>query len=715
MINISCGKWQIILKAQKESKLEIVHAGPLLSHPEEVINHRPPVFPWLNKTDWAYPVRGGGTFHEPAASFSFSDGQIGADLFFHSHTKKSFDDGALWEICLKDSHYPLEIILRFRTWDNYSVMEESVLIRNRGGEEIHINQAASGFLRLKGNDFWLTHLAGSWANENRLIEEKVERGLKILDSREGARTTRHQNPSLLLSRGRASTETSGEVFGLSLAWDGNWRLACEKDDQGDVLIQGGINPAGSQSVLPGGTEWKSPPLIMTWSGEGRGPISRQLHRWANDVKMAKRHEEVPVLLNSWEGAYFNVNSDTIKKFIHDAADIGAGMFVLDDGWFGQGDDARNSDKAGLGDWEINKEKFPQGLAPLAKKARDKGLKFGLWLEPEMVSPQSKLYREHPEWIVNNPHHQPLTERFQLMLDLSNREVEAYVFQTIDQYLCDIPEIGYIKWDCNRQITSPGSASSNPSTNDFFRHYEEAFLRIIKGLREKHPSLLFQACASGGGRMNYGALEQFHEFWTSDNTDPVQRLFIQWGSGLFYPARAMASHVTSSPNHQTGRTTPLKFRFDVAMSGRLGLELQPSHMSDEERTFSRRAIKEYNRIRPLVFDGDLYRLRAPYESPLTSILFVRPDKKEALLFAWLTQRFVGDNYSPLKLQGLDENLSYSLEEINPLPPMVDPSGIPLPRTSTLYDQTVSGSYLVNHGVEFQFFTEYSSAVVLLKAK
>ncbi|MDC7222919.1 MAG: alpha-galactosidase [Spirochaetales bacterium] len=715
MINITAGNFQIILCAEQGRKLEMVHAGPVLSAPEEVIAHRPAVFPWLNKTDWAYPVWGGGTFHEPAAAFLFHDGQIGADFFYDSHRRTELEGGSLWEIRLKDSHYPLSLTLCYRTWENYSVIEQSVLLENGGEEDLGVKQLASGFVRLRGEGFHLTHLAGSWADENRLFEEKMDRGLRIFDSREGCRTTRHQNPAALVSRGDSSTEMAGEVFGFLLAWDGNWRLAFEMDDKGDLLAQGGMNPFMADEIVPGGGELRSPTLVMTWSGEGRGPISRQYHRWANDVKLASRECDVPVLLNSWEGAYFGVNGELIEQFIDDAAEIGVGMFVLDDGWFGSGEDARNSDKAGLGDWEVNGEKFPAGLRPLAKRAGEKGLKFGLWLEPEMVNPQSRLYRDHPDWIVNNPHHQPLTERFQLMLDLGNPEVEAYILKVLDGYLREIPEIGYIKWDCNRQVTSPGSARERRSQTAFYREYEEAFLRIIDRLRINHPHVLFQACASGGGRMNYGALERFHEFWTSDNTDPYQRIFIQWGTGLFYPSRCMASHVTASPNHQTGRETPLKYRFDVAMSGRLGLELQPSRMTEEERVFSKKAIREYGKIQPVLFNGDLYRLRSPYDSPLASLMYVSRDRKEAVLFAWLMKRLVGDSYAPVKLQGLDESFSYRVEEINPLPPKVDPSGIQLPRTLTFYDQILSGSYLCHFGVDFQFYTEYSSAVVYLKAE
>jgi alpha-galactosidase len=714
VINITAGKFQMVLNGEQGKKLEMVHAGPVIKNAEEILIHRPPVFPWLNKTDWAYPVWGGGTFHEPAGAFTFSDGQISSDLFYDSHSIKNLEGGSLWEITLKDSYYPLIIVLQFRSWDAYSLLEQSVRIKNIGQESFTVNQSASGFLRLRGEEFHITHLAGSWANENRLIEEKLERGLKILESREGCRTTRHQNPSVLITRGTPSSESSGEVFGFTLAWDGNWRLAFERDDQDDILIQGGMNPYKGDWILPGNGELETPPLIMTWSGEGRGAISRQFHKWANEVKLARRKEEVPVLLNSWEGAYFGVNETLIKQFIEDAAEIGAGMFVLDDGWFGTGTEARDSDKAGLGDWETNKEKFPNGLRPLAQLAKEKGLKFGLWLEPEMVNPQSKLYQEHPDWIVNNPNHNPLGERFQLMLDLGNPKVEQYITNTLNSYITDIPEIGYIKWDCNRQITSTGSAQKRPSQTQIPKEYEDAFLRIIKALRDKHPTVLFQACASGGGRMNYGALEHFHEFWTSDNTDPYQRIFIQWGTGLFFPSRCMASHVTASPNHQTGRITPLKFRFDVAMSGRLGLELQPSRMTPEEKSFSQRAIKEYNRIRPLIFTGDLYRLRSPYTSPLASLMYVSQDKQYAILFAWLLDRKVGDNYAPIKLQGLNELLNYHVEEINPQPPVTDPSGIPLPRTLNFYDQTISGSYLVRFGVDFQFFTEYASAVVYLKA-
>jgi alpha-galactosidase len=715
MINISTGKFQILMTVNDKKKLEMLHVGAEILHPQDLLNSTPHVSPWLNKTCYAYPGWGGGTFHEPAAAFQFADGQIGCDLYYISHKEKDFEGGKIWEILLKDSFYPLEITLKYTACFTNHVIHQSVEVNNKGNEPLTIKQAASSFLRLRGREYQLSHLAGGWANENRLVEETLTRGIKVLDSREGVRTTRFQNPAALVSLDRPSTETEGEVLAVVLAYNGNWRLAFEVDDYGDLLIQGGINPYMGDWELEGGRILETPPMILTWSDKGRGEVTRQIHRWVNQVWLTDREEDVPVLLNSWEGAYFNVNHEVLEQFIEDAADIGAGMFVLDDGWFGSGEDARDHDRAGLGDWETNLAKFPQTLRPLAQKANKKGLKFGLWFEPEMVNPQSKLYREHPDWVINNPHHNAMVERFQLLLDLGNPEVEAYVFNILDKYLTEIPEIGYIKWDCNRQITSPGSAYVRKSQTHLYQEYEDAFIRIITKIRKKHPKVLIQACASGGGRINYAVLKYFHEYWTSDNTDPHQRIFMQWGTNIFYPARTTASHVTASPNHQTGRETPLKFRFDVAMTGRLGLELQPSQMTEEEKSFSRKAIKEYNRIRPVIFDGDLYRLQSPYTNPLASIMYVSQNKREAVVFTWLLERKQGDKYLPVKLQGLDENLRYRIKEINPRPQIDHPQANKLPPVLMVEGQDLGGDFLMKVGLTFEFLVHYDSSVVHLIAK
>jgi len=696
MINISSSRFQILLNPSDSGKLNMVYAGSPLKNPQQQLSMLRYDHPHRPRNFSPYPELGSGDINEPALIIKNSNGQMTLDLKYDSVSQIKLKDGHKWNILLKDSSYAVEVMLKYRTWHDSGIMEICSEIINKGSDAITIQQASSALVRLRSDRYFLTHFAGDWANEMNLEEEEITRGIKILDAKCGARTTRFQNPSLLISEHRNATETEGNVLGMSLAWDGNWRFTIEKDETGDLQVQGGISFFAGELSLEAGTNMENPKMLLAWSDAGKGSVSRQFHDWANRYGMAKRKSDVPVLLNSWEGAYFNVNQKLLESFIDDTAAIGAGLFVLDDGWFGNGKDTRDNDRAGLGDWDVNSEKFPEGLGPVADYAASKGLQFGLWFEPEMVNPQSTLYRDHPDWIINNPGHEKITERFQYILDLGNPEVEAFAEEALDKYLREIPSLTYIKWDCNRHITSPGSAFARKSQSSIWYEYEIAFLRIISSLRKKHPGVLFQACASGGGRMNYGALEHFHEFWTSDNTDPHQRVFIQWGTSHFFPARAMASHVTASPNHQTGRETPMKFRFTTAMAGRLGLELQPSMMTSEEKAFSIDAIKAYNNLRHIVFDGDLFRLTSPYDGPLATLMYVSKDKKEALVFGWLLNRKAGDYYAPVKLQGLNDNKHYVFTEICKREEIVTPEGIEVPPAVRSEGTPFSGDFLMKSG-------------------
>ena len=411
----------------------------------------------------------------------------------------------------------------------------------------------------------------------------------------------------------------------------------------------------------------------------------------------------PTLLNSWEGAYFDFTTPVLTGMIDDAAAMGLEMFVLDDGWFGT-DYPRNSSRQGLGDWQLNTKKIPEGIEYLADYAHKKGLKFGIWIEPEMVNPKSNLAKKHPEWIVKSPGREATTTRNQWLLDLCNPEVQDFVFNVFDETMqLAVNKIDYIKWDCNRHVESFGSSFLRDQSK-FYVDYIQGLYSVLKRLRAKYPDVIVQSCSSGGGRVDYGALNYFDEVWTSDNTEGLSRVFIQYGTNMIYPACTTGSHVSDVPNHQTNNVTPLKFRFDIASAGRLGMELQPKKMSDDDRAYAQRAIASYKRFRDLVEQGDLYRLVSPYDGDHYALMYVSKDKTRAVVFAYCI-KYQGRARKPLiRLYGLDKDKNYSITELNTDTPSFWGDG-----------QTFSGQWLVNQGINPQLVKIYDSGIWYLEAK
>ena len=449
-------------------------------------------------------------------------------------------------------------------------------------------------------------------------------------------------------------------------------------------------------LLDGGGVFETPPLILAHSGNGKGEASRRIHRWARRYGLRGGGTERLTLLNSWEGVYFTFTEKVLHGMMKRAADLGIELFVLDDGGFG-GQFPRNDARAGLGDWQVNRAKLPHGLEGLIRQAEKLGMRFGIWVEPEMVNPCSELYQKHPEWVIGLPHRENRLERSQYLLDLSNPDVRAYILEVMRKLLGEHPGISYVKWDCNRKISDPGSPWLDASHQgnlsiDYVRGYEA----ILDALAAEFPGVTFQACSSGGGRADYGTMRRHHEFWTSDNTDACERVFMQWGIGHLFPAISMAAHVTASPNHQTGRATPLKFRFDVAMSARLGFELQPCDMTKEDAAFSKRALAEYKRIRPVVQFGDLYRLSSPYESRVAALMYVH--EKRAVVVAWLMDKWLADSPPPLRLKGLNPAARYLVREIN-----LDENG-PL---ANVHERVLGGDFLMNAGIRINWKNAFQS--------
>ena len=651
----------------------------------------------------AFPAYGGYVMISPALKLVHSDGSHTTHLKYVSHSvTKPEDDVTRTEIHLNDPLYNVDLTLTFNAYGKENVITQSATLTNKEDGQLTVENLASTYLPLHADSYYLTHFHGVWATEMQLVEEQLQPGIKSVESKRGVQATQTANPAFLLSLNSPAHEDYGDIYGGALAWSGNYKLTFEQDECGRMNVVGGVNDFASTYYLDNGQSLTTPDMVWTFSDKGRGQVSRNLHDWIRNHSLAHPDMERPVVLNSWEGAYMNFNEKTITDMIEDAAKIGVEMFVLDDGWFGNGEYARNTDHSGLGDWQVNTEKLPRGIDYLAKHAVKNGLKFGIWIEPEMVNPKSRLAETHPEWIVNSGNREKLQIRQQWILDLTNPEVQDFIVKTFDDVVALSPDISYIKWDANRFITDFGSEHLPADRQShFWIDYTKGLYSVYDRIREAHPDVMIQLCSSGGARLDMGALKYHDEFWTSDNTNALDRIRIQHSTNLFYPAIATASHVSTSPNHQTGMMAPLKYRFDVAMSGRLGLELQPKHLNEKEWEFAKNAIAAYKNIRPIVQFGDLYRLKNPEDgSGWASHQYVSKDGKESVFFAYSMKYHGRTTFFQTRLKGLDPNKNYRITEINK-------AGWP-----SFYGdgQIFPGDYLMNEGIALNGGNNFDSTVL-----
>ncbi|MBQ6199143.1 MAG: alpha-galactosidase [Bacteroidales bacterium] len=653
----------------------------------------------------AYQAAGGTFLGQAALHVKYADGNHNTELRYLSHSVAAKDGVTSTEIVLKDYVTDLQVKLVYDAYRRENVILSHSEIVNGGKKPVELLEAASSSLTLEVDKYLLTHFHGGWAYEMQTSRELLDFGSKVIESRRGTQTTQTENPSFLVSLNTGEfSETSGEVVAGALAWSGNFRLSFEKDETGLVTVLGGISPFASAYPLKAGEAFVTPDMIWTWSGEGAGGASRNLHRWARKYGIYNGGTVNPTLLNSWEGAYFTFTTPTLTGMIDDAAAMGLEMFVLDDGWFGT-KYPRNSDRSSLGDWDLCTDKIPEGIDYLASYAHGKGLKFGIWIEPEMVSQVSELAEKHPEWVVQSPGRALYEARWQWVLDLANPAVQDFVFGIFDRTMQLAPGIDYIKWDCNRPVYSFGSPYLGTEQDRFYVEYVQGLYSVMRRIREKYPDVLVQCCSSGGSRLDYGAMRWCNEFWTSDNTDAISRSRIQYATSMIYPACAMASHVSAVPNHQSGNVTPLKMRFDMAAAGRLGMELQPKNLTADERALADRCIKSYKGFRDVVFTGDLYRLSSPYDTDYYAFMYVSEDKSRAVVFEFCLRyqnRATGGHL--LKLQGLDPSRKYLVTEQN-----VDNS------CWWGNGERFSGDFLMNGGFNPVLNGSNASAVFVLEAR
>ena len=563
--------------------------------------------------------------------------------------------GQTLEITLKDDFSDTEIILTYTAFDDSDVLVRGAQIVNTGKAQTVLKKAFSFCVDLPYGDS-LLRLYGDWAAERTPVVAPIERGVTRLQSLRGASS--HQTSPFAAVISADCTEERGECYGVQLVYSGSFAITAEKTFGGAVRLQGGVNDTNFEWVLGAGESFTAPQALLCYSGDGLGEPSREYADFLREhiINPQYAYKRRPIVVNNWEATYFDFDSDKICAIIDEAAELGIDTFVLDDGWFG----ARNSDKAGLGDWAVNEQKLLGGLQTLINRCKRNGMRFGLWFEPECVNEDSDLYRAHPDWAIGKTGVEPCRHRNQLVLDFTRKEVVDHIFATVSNILSAY-EISYVKWDFNRSISEFYSQTLGSCQGAFAHKYMLGVYDLAQRLTAAFPDVFFEGCAGGGGRFDAGMLYYFPQIWTSDNTDAYERVRIQWGTSLCFPASSMSCHVSACPNHWTQRTTPLQARGAVASLGAFGYELDLTKLSDEEKETVREQIRQYKQTDTLVLRGDLYRLFSPFESDLFCKMLVSKDKSRAYAVGMCLR---GDPYETrtVRLKGLDGNKTYTVREL-----------------------------------------------------
>ena len=664
--------------------------------------------------------------HLPALLVQHADGDQSLQLRPQDTTYIDNPQYTETVIKTKDLVQPFYVTIHVRKWKSVDITETWYEISHTEKKPVRLQRFDSGYLPIEGDDPHLLHLHGNWAAEGVPTVERLTRGVKSIRNSDGARNAHLDAPEVMIALDGVPKENYGRVLGAALCWSGNFELRVAATDEKGFHFYAGIDPMASEYVLEPKKVFSTPHLAYTWSNEGMGGVSRAFHRWARTCGMLHNGNATrDILLNSWEGIYFDITEERILAMMDDIAAFGGELFVMDDGWFGS-KYQRNSDNAALGDWVVDTRKLPNGLKALTDAAKERHIKFGIWIEPEATNTMSELYEQHPDWVLQERNRELKLGRggTQLVLDMTNPKVQDFVFNIVDDLLTKHPEISYIKWDANASIQNCGSPyldqiakrsnSAYGLTSNLYVDYHLGLVKTLERIRAKYPNVVIQNCASGGGRANYGLMPYFDEFWVSDNNDALQRVYIQWGTSYFFPSNAMAQHIGGSPYLMTGRTTPIKFRCDVAMSGRLGMELQPAHMTDEERAQCTVAFADYKEMRELIQLGNLYRLVSPYQpvpvverQQVASLMYVSDTKDHAVLFAYGLSSFMKQSSRRIRLAGLDPDRTYTLHEKNiRVAYHHDRNAWGEGEPCELDGKSFTGEYLMSVGLEIPLSTEYN---------
>ncbi|MCF2442670.1 alpha-galactosidase [Dyadobacter sp. CY345] len=706
IIPIETNQNALILQTDYENHLEIIYFGKKLSQSSEY-----KAIPLQSRQrdenagiyNSAYTPSGSWSVSEPALQLTHGDGNRSLDLVYVSHTTTKQDSNvSVTSIVLKDPVYPVEVTLFYKIYASENVVEQWSVIKSQEKNPVLLQKYASANLYFVAKDYYLTHYNGSWAKEMNPEEELLTAGIRVLDSKLGTRANLFQPPSFSLSFDKPATETEGKVLLGTLAWSGNFRMDFEVDSHHNLRLIAGINSFASEYPLTSKQEFKTPSFIYTFSENGKGEASRNLHNWARKYRILDGEGSRLTLLNNWEATYFDFNEEKISELFKDGKKLGVDLFLLDDGWFAN-KYPRNNDKTGLGDWQENVKKLPHGIGYLVKEAQKTGIKFGIWVEPEMVNPKSELYEKHPDWVIKQPQRPEHYMRNQLPLDLSNPEVQDFVYGVLDKLFTENPDIAYIKWDCNAITYNAYSAyleKSKQKQSQLYVDYVKGLYKVLEKMRAKYPKIPMMLCSGGGGRVDYEALKYFTEFWPSDNTDPMERIFMQWEYSYFFPALTQSAHVTDWGKQ------PLKFRTDVAMMGKLGYDIVVSHLNEKDLKFSQQSVATYNAIKDVVWHGDLYRLVDPKKNEYSALMFNTKKKDRAILFSYLvSNRYGAGSDTPFRLQGLDPAKKYKVKELNLYPET---------KTSLNEEQIYSGEYLMTVGFNPTVNARRTSVIVEIKA-
>lgn len=705
-VRVSTNNTDLVLKVSPKGRLYQVYFGDKLKNAADYDN-----LTWNTyaASDGAVSTRGhevyagsgNEDYFEPAVAITHADGNMTTYLYYKGVETKAIDGGTETIITLQDNKYPDTVKLHYAAYDKENVIKAWTEISHNEKNPVTLWRYSSTMLYFDASKYFLTSYHSDWAKEGQPETVQLTAGKKIIDTKLGTRAAMHTEPFFELGLNEPAKENEGNVVLGTIGWTGNFRFTFEVDNVGGLRVIPAINPYSSDYKLRAGETFTTPEFIFTTSSTGVGQASRNLHDWARRYQVNMGMGDRLSLLNNWENTGFDFDQKSLAELMKDAKDLGVDMFLLDDGWFAN-KYPRKDDHAGLGDWDVTHSKLPEGIPGLVRDAKTAGVKFGIWVEPEMVNPKSELFEKHPDWVIQQPNRETYYYRNQLVLDISNPKVQDYVFGVVDRIMTENPDVAYFKWDCNSPITNIYSPYHKANQGNTYIDHVRGVYNVMSRIKAKYPNLPMMLCSGGGGRMDYEALKYFTEFWCSDDTDPYERLYIQWSLSKFFPAKTMGSHVTN-----WNKKTSVKFRTDVCSSCKLGfdIDLKPLKGTDDY-TFVQQAVKNWTRLKPVILDGDQYRLVSPYETDHSALNYVSKDKSHAVLFAYnLHPRYKEPRLLKVRMQGLDPQRQYTVEEINLMP-----------GTQSTFDfngKRFSGDYLMKVGLDVLTPDEGTSHVFELK--
>ncbi|MBQ4091140.1 MAG: alpha-galactosidase [Clostridia bacterium] len=611
---------------------------------------------------------GTGDFREPAFLAECEEGHTLCDLEYVGHDilpekpaisgMPGLEGGETLVLHLKDKFSDFCADLYYTTYPEVSVLTRRIVYKNAGEKTVKLRRAYSFTLALFGNDYDVITFPGNWMAERAPERRPIGHGVTVADSKRCS-SSATMNPFMVVAR-RDTTEQFGEAYGISLVYSSSFALKAEGVSTGDTVITGGINDFNFSWQLCGGESLETPEVILSYSNEGLGGMSRTMHDALREHIINKKYVKAhrPIVINNWEATYFNFTTKKLCDIIDAVEGTGIDTFVLDDGWFG----ARRHDRAGLGDWYVNEELFENGIDEVIDHAHKKGMKFGLWFEPEMVNEDSDLFRAHPDWAVGVPDRPRCYTRHQLCLDLTRREVRDCIVEQVNKMLRE-HKIDYVKWDYNRNVTDAYSFGRDADRQGEFAHrYVLGVYDICERIVNANPLVFFEGCASGGCRFDPAMLHYFAQIWTSDNSDAEARTKIQYGTSMAYPLSAMSCHVSAVPNHQTRRVTPMNTRGNIAHLGATGYELDTTAFTDEDRAAVRAQVEQYKKIQDVILEGDLYRIEDPFKTNYFTEMVVSKDKERAVLCTYQHASLGNAETRRIRLAGLDGNKRYRIEKL-----------------------------------------------------